>query len=67
MADFGNIDARHRGADWPIFLNEHGYVAESSGAAIGLFKGGTFHTPDVGSGILESVTGIQSWTCCGSS
>jgi branched-chain amino acid aminotransferase len=41
----GNIDARRRGADWPIFLNERQQVAESSGAAIGMFKDGVFHTP----------------------
>ncbi len=52
----GNIDARHRGADWPIFLNEHQQVAESSGAAIGVFKDGIFHTPGLDSGILPSIT-----------
>jgi branched-chain amino acid aminotransferase len=52
----GNIDAQRRGADWPIFLNDHHHVAESSGANIGLFKDGTFYTPSEASGILRGVT-----------
>jgi branched-chain amino acid aminotransferase len=52
----GNIDALRRGADWPIFLNQQGHVAESSGAAIGFFKDGVFNTPDLGSGLLRSIT-----------
>jgi branched-chain amino acid aminotransferase len=52
----GNIDARERGADWPIFLNGARHVTESSGACVGFFKDEVFHTPDLGSGILPSIT-----------
>lgn len=52
----GNIDARSRGADWPIFLDDRGRVTESSGATIGLVRNGVFHTPGLDSGILEGVT-----------
>jgi branched-chain amino acid aminotransferase len=52
----GNIDAQSRGADWPIFLNEHDQVTESSGATIALVKDGIFYTPAMSSGILQGVT-----------
>lgn len=52
----GNIDAREKGADWPIFINAEGHVTESSGACVGMFRDGVFHTPSLDSGILHSVT-----------
>ncbi|WP_020123034.1 aminotransferase class IV [Streptomyces canus] len=52
----GNIDAQRRGADWPIFLNSRNQLTESSGATIGMFSGGVFHTPGLDSGILDGVT-----------
>lgn len=52
----GNIEAKERGADWPIFLNERSQIAESSGACVGMVKGGVFSTPPLSSGVLQSVT-----------
>jgi branched-chain amino acid aminotransferase len=52
----GNIDARSRGADWPVFLDDRGRATESSGATIGLVRHGVFLTPGLDSGILEGVT-----------
>ncbi|MFD7834517.1 aminotransferase class IV [Streptomyces sp. NPDC059761] len=52
----GNVDARARGADWPVFLNGAGNVTESSGSCIALVKGGRIITPDLASGVLDSIT-----------
>ncbi|MER7411097.1 MULTISPECIES: aminotransferase class IV [Streptomyces] len=52
----GTIDARSRGADWPVFVNANGEVTESSGACIVMVVDGTLCTPDPGSGILDSIT-----------
>jgi branched-chain amino acid aminotransferase len=52
----GNIDARSRGADWPIFLNEGHKLTESSGATIGVVKDGVFHTPALDGDILDGIT-----------
>ncbi|GGP76184.1 aminotransferase class IV [Saccharothrix coeruleofusca] len=52
----GTIDARRRGADWPIFTNGNGEVTESSGACIAVIKDGVVATPDLSSGVLDSIT-----------
>jgi branched-chain amino acid aminotransferase len=52
----GNIDARARGADWPVFLNGAGHVTESSGSCIALVKRGRLITPDLADGVLDSIT-----------
>jgi branched-chain amino acid aminotransferase len=48
--------ARSRGADEALFLNEKGYLAESSSANIFLVSRNSLKTPKLGSGILPGVT-----------
>jgi branched-chain amino acid aminotransferase len=52
----GNIEARARGADWPLFLNQTGMLTESSGANVGLVKDGVLSTPAVSDGVLPGIT-----------
>lgn len=49
-------EARDRGFDEAIFLNETGHVAEGSAMNIFLVRDGRLITPDVSQGILEGVT-----------
>jgi branched-chain amino acid aminotransferase len=49
-------EARDRGFDEAIFLNEAGHVAEGSAENIFLVRGGRLVTPDVSQGILEGIT-----------
>ena len=49
-------EARDRGFDEAIFLNEAGCVAEGSAMNIFLVRDGILHTPDVSQGILEGIT-----------
>ena len=49
-------EARDRGFDEAIFLNEAGRVAEGSAMNIFAVRGGRLITPDVSQGILEGVT-----------
>jgi len=49
-------EARDRGFDEGIFLNETGHVAEGSAMNIFLVRGSTLVTPDVSQGILEGIT-----------
>ena len=49
-------EARDRGFDEAIFLNEAGRVAEGSAMNIFLVRGGRLVTPDVSQGILEGIT-----------
>jgi branched-chain amino acid aminotransferase len=49
-------EARDRGFDEAIFLNEAGRVAEGSAMNIFLVRSGRLLTPDVSQGILEGVT-----------
>jgi len=49
-------EARDRGFDEGIFLNETGHVAEGSAMNIFLVRGNTLITPDVSQGILEGIT-----------
>ena len=49
-------EARDRGFDEAIFLNETGHVAEGSAMNIFLVREGRLVTPDVTQGILEGIT-----------
>jgi len=49
-------EARDRGFDEAIFLNETGHVAEGSAMNIFLVRDGHLVTPDVSQGILEGIT-----------
>ncbi len=50
------IEARERGFDDVILLNNRDTVSESSGAAVFVLKGSVVATPPLSSGILESIT-----------
>lgn len=49
-------EARHKGADEALFLNETGYVAECSTANIFMVKKGVLCTPSPDTGILSGIT-----------
>jgi len=49
-------EARDRGFDEAIFLNETGHVAEGSAMNLFLVRDGRLITPDVSQGILEGIT-----------
>ena len=49
-------EARDRGLDEAIFLNEDGHVAEGSAMNLFLARRGGLLTPDVSQGILEGIT-----------
>ena len=49
-------EARQRGFDEAIFLNEAGHVAEGSAENLFLVRKGRLITPDISSGILEGIT-----------
>jgi branched-chain amino acid aminotransferase len=50
------LQAKADGYDAPIFLNQHGRVAEGSGATFFMVRKGQIVTPPVTSDILESIT-----------
>ncbi len=50
------LDAKRQGAGGAILLNEDGTVSEGPGGCLFVLRDGVFATPDVTSGILESVT-----------
>src|SRR6202022_979996 len=52
----GIMEARSRGADWPIFLTRAGKVTEGPASCIGMIRRGEFITPPLTSGILDSIT-----------
>lgn len=52
----GIIEARTRGADWPIFLNRNYKVTEGPASCVGMIKRDQFITPPLTSGILDSIT-----------
>ena len=52
----GVMEARQRGADWPIFLNRHAKVTEGPASCIAMIRHGEFITPPLSSGILDSIT-----------
>jgi branched-chain amino acid aminotransferase len=61
----GTIDARARGADWPVFLNASGDVTESSGACLAVVRDGVMSCPDDASGVLDSITRRTVFTLAG--
>lgn len=50
------LEAKRQGAGGAVLLNENGTVSEGPGGCLFLLRDGGFITPDVTSGILESVT-----------
>ena len=52
----GIMEARERGADWPIFLTRDGKVTEGPASCIALIRRGEFITPALTSGVLDSIT-----------
>lgn len=60
----GNVDARARGADRPVFLDDRGRVTESSGATLALVSGGAFHTPSLDCGVLPGITRATAMQLC---
>lgn len=50
------LEAKRQGAGGAILLNDNGTVAEGPGGCLFILRDGVFITPDVTSGILESVT-----------
>ena len=50
------LEAKRQGAGGAILLNEDGTVSEGPGGCLFVLRDGVFMTPDVTSGILESVT-----------
>ena len=55
-SQLAGMEARLDGYDTAILLNHLGKVAEGPGACVMLVSGNRVITPDVGSGILESIT-----------
>lgn len=55
-SQLASIEARSDGYDTAFLLNHQGKVSEGPGACVMLISGGKLITPDVGSGILESIT-----------
>lgn len=50
------VEARHRGQEIPIMLNQHGNVAESPSSCFFMLRDGRLVTPSVTEDILESIT-----------
>jgi branched-chain amino acid aminotransferase len=50
------LEAAAHGYDEPIFLNDRGKVAEGPGACIALVRRGRLVTPEITSGLLDSIT-----------
>jgi branched-chain amino acid aminotransferase len=55
-SQLANLEAKADGYDTAFLLNHHGRVSEGPGACVMMVSNGTLITPDVGSGILESIT-----------
>jgi branched-chain amino acid aminotransferase len=55
-SQLAGMEARMDGYDTAILLNHHGKVAEGPGACVMLVAGNELVTPELGSGILESIT-----------
>ncbi|MCE2519249.1 MAG: branched-chain amino acid transaminase [Alphaproteobacteria bacterium] len=55
-ARLARFQALHDGYDDALLLNEHGKVGEGPGACVFLVRHGQLVTPDITSGILESIT-----------
>lgn len=52
----GVMEARARGAEWPIFLNRNAKVTEGPASCLGMIRRGEFVTPPLTCGILDSIT-----------
>lgn len=52
----GLAEARRRGADECLFVDDSGTVTEASTANVHMVRAGALHTPPIGSGILAGVT-----------
>jgi branched-chain amino acid aminotransferase len=52
----GIMEARARGADWPVFLTRTGKVTEGPASCIAMIRRGELITPPLTSGILDSIT-----------
>jgi branched-chain amino acid aminotransferase len=52
----GIIEARARGAEWPIFLTRDGKVTEGPASCVAMIRRGQFVTPPLTSGVLDSIT-----------
>ena len=50
------LEAKRHGANGAVLLNDDGTVSEGPGGCLFLMRDGEFITPDVTSGILESIT-----------
>lgn len=50
------LEAKEHGYDCPIFMNEHGKVAEGPGYCLFIVKDGKYYTPSLNSSILDSIT-----------
>lgn len=50
------LEAKRQGAGGAVILNRDGTIAEGPGGCLFLLRDGVFLTPDVNSGILESIT-----------
>ncbi len=55
-SQLAGMEARLNDYDTAILLNHHGKVSEGPGACVMMVSGDRVITPDVGSGILESIT-----------
>jgi branched-chain amino acid aminotransferase len=55
-SQLAGMEARLNGYDTAVLLNHHGKVSEGPGACLMLVADGKVITPDLGSGILESIT-----------
>lgn len=58
-------EARDRGADDAVFLNERGYLAEASTANLFWVRGGGVFTPETGCGLLPGITREAVLELCG--
>jgi branched-chain amino acid aminotransferase len=50
------MEAVSNGYDWPLILNERQKVTEGPGACLALVRNGTVITPNIASGLMESIT-----------
>lgn len=58
-------EARDRGADDAVFLNERGFLAETTAANLFWVRAGTVFTPDTGCGLLPGITREAVLELCG--
>ncbi len=53
---YAHLDIQNKGFDIPFFLDDSGFVSESSGSCIFYLKDGILHTPPLECSVLESIT-----------